>query len=120
MVDARTAREAVEEVYRREHERIFAGLVRTLRDFDRAEDALAEALAEAMARGPERGLELIRPLEESGELGDYFLLHSAVGDLERRLGREPEASAAYRRALALAPGPSDERFLRRRLSELGA
>ena len=34
MVDARTAREAVEGVYRAEHARIFAGLVRTLRDFD--------------------------------------------------------------------------------------
>jgi RNA polymerase sigma-70 factor (ECF subfamily) len=81
---------------------------------------LNHAVAVAMARGPERGLELIRPLEQAGDLGDYFLLHSAVGDLERRLGRTREARAAYQRALGLATGPSDERFLRRRLSELGA
>lgn len=56
MVDARTAREAVEEVYRAEHARIFAGLVRTLRDFDRAEDAMAEALAGALERWPLDGI----------------------------------------------------------------
>ena len=81
---------------------------------------LNHAVAVAMAQGPQHGLELIRPLEESGELGDYFLLHSAVGDLERRLGNLRKARAAYHRALGLATGRSDERFLRRRLGELGA
>ncbi len=81
---------------------------------------LNHAVAVAMAQGPERGLELIRPLQESRALSDYFLLHSTVGDLERRLGHTHEARAAYQRALGLATARSDERFLRRRLRELGA
>ncbi|MEE8467111.1 MAG: hypothetical protein V3T22_01570 [Planctomycetota bacterium] len=56
----------------------------------------------------------------SGDLGEYFLLHASLGDLERSLGRSREARAAYRRALGLAPARSDERCLRRRLRELGA
>lgn len=71
----------------------------------------------ARVQGPRRGLELIRPLQESGALADYFLLHSAVGDLERRLGHQREARAAHRRALGLATGRRYERFLRRRLEE---
>jgi RNA polymerase sigma-70 factor, ECF subfamily len=77
---------------------------------------LNRAVAVAMAEGPARGLELVDDL--AGELGDYHLLHAARADLLRRLDRPDEAEAAYRRALALAPSPSESRFLGRRLAEL--
>jgi RNA polymerase sigma-70 factor, ECF subfamily len=77
---------------------------------------LNRAVAVAMAEGPARGLALVDDL--GGELGDYHLLHAARADLLRQLDRRDEAEAAYRRALALAPSPSESRFLARRLAEL--
>jgi RNA polymerase sigma-70 factor, ECF subfamily len=79
---------------------------------------LNRAAAVAMASGPERGLELIDGIEAGGDLAGYSLLHSARADLLRRLGRGPEAVAAYRRALGLASNPVDRRFLERRIAEL--
>jgi RNA polymerase sigma-70 factor, ECF subfamily len=79
---------------------------------------LNRAAAVAMARGPEHGLELIDAIEARGELTSYSLLHSARADLLRRMVRNPEAAAAYARALALATNPVDRRFLERRLAEL--
>jgi RNA polymerase sigma-70 factor (ECF subfamily) len=79
---------------------------------------LNRAAAMAMAFGPERGLVLIDRIEARGDLAQYSLLHSARADLLRRLGRGPEAVAAYGRALELATNPVDRRFLERRLAEL--
>ena len=77
---------------------------------------LNRAVALAMAEGPARGLELVDALGD--ELGEYHLLHATRADLLRRLDRREEAAAAYRRALELAPSPSERRFLARRLMEL--
>ena len=77
---------------------------------------LNRAVAVAMDAGPERGLELIDGL--TGELDGYHLLHSARGDLLRRLGRDGESAAAYERALELSPNPVERSFLERRLAEL--
>ena len=49
-------REAIEAVFRREHGRILASLIRICGSFDRAEEALQEAFASAAATWPERGL----------------------------------------------------------------
>jgi RNA polymerase sigma-70 factor (ECF subfamily) len=81
--------------------------------------SLNHAVAIAMATGPAEGLRRIDALVASGELADYHLLPAARGDLLRRLGRFPEAAAAYRQALALAGNQSDRRFLQRRLIEVG-
>jgi RNA polymerase sigma-70 factor, ECF subfamily len=77
---------------------------------------LNRAVAVAMADGPERGLELIDPL--AAELGSYHLFHSARADLLRRLGRDDEAAASFRRALDLATEPVERAFLERRLAEM--
>jgi RNA polymerase sigma-70 factor, ECF subfamily len=53
--DARI-REQVEEVYRTESRRVLATLIRVLRDFDLAEDALHEAFAAAVRQWPRDGL----------------------------------------------------------------
>jgi RNA polymerase sigma-70 factor (ECF subfamily) len=79
---------------------------------------LNRAVAVAMADGPRAGLTLVEELEETGVLGDYYLLHASRADLLRRLNRYVEAATAYRRALELAPTDAERRFLRRRLSEL--
>jgi RNA polymerase sigma-70 factor (ECF subfamily) len=49
-------RAAIDEVYRAESRRVFASLVRLLRDFDRAEEALHEAFAAALERWPREGV----------------------------------------------------------------
>jgi RNA polymerase sigma-70 factor (ECF subfamily) len=51
-----TVREAVEAAYRAESRRVFSTLVRLLRDFDLAEEALHEAFAEALQRWPQEGV----------------------------------------------------------------
>jgi RNA polymerase sigma-70 factor (ECF subfamily) len=58
------------------------------------------------------------PLAGSGALDGYHLLHAARADLLRRLGRDPEAAAAYRRALELTANPVEQAFLSRRLTEV--
>ncbi len=54
----------------------------------------------------------------SGALSDYRLAHSARADLLRRVGRKPEARAAYERSLELTEQGPERRFLERRLAEL--
>jgi RNA polymerase sigma-70 factor (ECF subfamily) len=79
---------------------------------------LNRAVAVAMAEGPQYGLILIDALEAQGELRDYHLLWSARADLLRRLGRWREAREAYERALTLVIDEPQQRFLRRRLTEV--
>jgi RNA polymerase sigma-70 factor, ECF subfamily len=75
---------------------------------------LNRAVAVAMAEGPDRGLELIEEIEG---LDNYHLLHSARGNLLRRLGRHAEAADAYNTALELASQPAERGFLEERLAE---
>ena len=77
---------------------------------------LGRAVAVAEADGAEAGLRIIDRLE----LEDYRYLHSTRGELLRRLGRDAEARAAFRRALALIDDEAERRLLERRLEELGA
>jgi RNA polymerase sigma-70 factor (ECF subfamily) len=79
---------------------------------------LNRAVAVAMADGPSAGLPLVAELDQGGELTDYYLLPATRADLLRRLDRNREAAAAYRRALELAPTDAERRFLSRRLSEV--
>ena len=79
---------------------------------------LNRAVAVAQAEGEERGLELMEPL--AAELDGYHLFHSARADLLRRLGRDEDAAAAYRRALELVRQPAQRDFLEARLEEVTA
>jgi RNA polymerase sigma-70 factor (ECF subfamily) len=76
---------------------------------------LNRAVAVALAEEPKAGLEAI---DRIAGLDDYHLLHSARADLLQRLGRRSEARNAYERALALAPGEVERRFLADRLATL--
>ena len=79
---------------------------------------LNRAVAVTMRDGPQAGLALIDAILARGELADYHLAHSAHADFCRRLGRNEEARASYRRALDLARQEPERRFLQRRLDEL--
>jgi RNA polymerase sigma-70 factor, ECF subfamily len=75
---------------------------------------LNRAVAVAEAGDAAAGLAILDRIE----LGDYRYLHSARAELLRRLDRDDEARAAYRRALELAPEGPERRHLERRLGEL--
>ncbi|HTY60277.1 MAG TPA: RNA polymerase sigma factor [Bacteroidota bacterium] len=81
---------------------------------------LNRAVAVAMRDNPQAGLTLIDAILARGELSDYQFLHSARGELCRRLGRVDEARTAYERALSLARQEPEKRFLERRIRELKA
>lgn len=76
---------------------------------------LNRAVAISMSEGLAEGLAL---MDEIDRLDGYYLLHSARADLLRRLGRTDESSAAYERALELAPSDVEREFLRGRLAAL--
>jgi RNA polymerase sigma-70 factor, ECF subfamily len=79
---------------------------------------LNRAVAVAMSDGPAAGLALVEAILARGDLTDYYLAHSARGDLCRRLGKTVEARAAFERAFALTQQEPEQRFLKRRLQEL--
>jgi RNA polymerase sigma-70 factor (ECF subfamily) len=79
---------------------------------------LNRAVAIAMRDGPAAGLKLIDALMARGELKDYYLAHSAMADLYRRLGQYPQARVAYARALELAKLEPERKFLAKRLKEI--
>ncbi len=74
---------------------------------------LNRAVAVAMAEGPLRGLEIVERLTG---LERYHLWHSTRAELLNRLGRSEEATAAYSRALELAPSETERTFLRSRVT----
>lgn len=80
---------------------------------------LNRAVAVAMHQGPAAGLALIDAIVARGELREYPLLHSARADLLRRLGRRDEARVAYGLAHAQAASEPEQRYLKKRLRELG-
>ena len=79
---------------------------------------LNRAAAIAMRDGPASGLALIDGIVARGDLLDYPHLHSARGELLRRLQRPRDAAAAWQRALALTEQAAERRFLEKRLASL--
>lgn len=75
---------------------------------------LNHAVAVAQAGDPIAALRLIDGLD----LGGYLYFHSTRAELLHRLGRDGEARAAYERALELATGSPERRFLAGRLAEI--
>ena len=75
---------------------------------------LNRAVAVAQAGDPAGALRAVDALDLDG----YLYFHSTRGELLRRLGRDVEARAAYRRALELATSTPERRFLAQRLEDL--
>jgi RNA polymerase sigma-70 factor, ECF subfamily len=78
--------------------------------------ALNHAVAVGMAEGPASALPLLDALE-GPVLAGYHHLPAARGGFLRRLGRWPEAAAAYRRALGLTKNRREQAFFAARVEE---
>jgi RNA polymerase sigma-70 factor, ECF subfamily len=89
-----------------------------LREWPSPVVALNRAIAVSMADGPQAALAEVEALERDGRLAGYRYLPAAKADVLRRLGRDAEAAAAYRAALALTENAAERAFLERRLREL--
>jgi len=79
---------------------------------------LNRAVAIAMRDGPEAGLRHIEEIMDQGELGNYYLAHSARAEMYRQLGRTAEARTSYEKALALTQQEPERQFLRERIRQL--
>lgn len=77
--------------------------------------ALNRAVAVSMLRGPTAGLDALDGVELTGSAH----LWACRADLLRQLDRHHDAADAYRRALELTSSQPEQRFLQRRLAELG-
>jgi RNA polymerase sigma-70 factor (ECF subfamily) len=79
--------------------------------------ALNRAIAVAELDGPQVALAQVDALATA--LDGYHAFHATRADLLRRLGRSPEARAAYDRAIELAGNAAETAYLTRRRDELG-
>ena len=77
---------------------------------------LNRGVAVSMAAGPAAGLTILDALEGPA-LAGYHHLPAARGDCLRRLGRWPEAAAAYRRAQDLTRNRREQAFFAARVRE---
>ncbi|HET7404140.1 MAG TPA: DUF6596 domain-containing protein [Usitatibacter sp.] len=82
--------------------------------------ALNRAIAIAQRDGPARGLDEIARIEGRESLDRYPFYFTAIGELERRLGRSGRALEAFNAALALARSPSERHFLAGRIGASAA
>lgn len=80
---------------------------------------LNRAVAVAMRDGPAAGLALIDDLKDEEDLADYYWLHAAQADLYRRQGNTTAARTAYETALSLTEQLPEQRYLQKRLMQLG-
>ncbi len=75
---------------------------------------LNRAVAVGMAFGPQAGLEIVNELLAVPALNAYHLLPSVQADFLFKLGRLPEAQAAFEHAAGLAQNARDKKLLRER------
>jgi RNA polymerase sigma-70 factor, ECF subfamily len=75
--------------------------------------ALNRAVAVAEVDGPAAALAVVEDL--AANLNGYYMFHSIRADLLRRLGRNPEAAAAYEAAIARTANQAEREFLAHRL-----
>lgn len=79
---------------------------------------LNRAAALAFAQGPAASIGIVDRLVDDPRLRSYPYVHGVRADLLRRLGRDGEASEAYRAALDLTVNAGERDFLLRRISDL--
>ncbi len=81
---------------------------------------LNHAVALSHAEGPAAGLERLDALTGVESLQRYPLFHAACGDLLSRLGRHPEAAAAFNAAAALEANDQLRAIFLRRAAQPGS
>jgi RNA polymerase sigma-70 factor (ECF subfamily) len=80
--------------------------------------ALNRTVAVAMVSGTGRALAEVEDLERDDRLALYPYLPAIKAELLRRLGRDEEAAAAYRKALDMTRNDAERRFLTERIREV--
>lgn len=80
--------------------------------------ALNRAVAVSFAEGPDQGLAALDALAAEPLLATYPYLAASRADCLTRLGRVPEARAAFTEALQLTDNEVERRFLEKRLADL--
>jgi RNA polymerase sigma-70 factor (ECF subfamily) len=80
--------------------------------------AMNRAIAIGEARGPAAALDALDAITGIESLDDYPYLHSARGELLRRLGRHTDARASLERALDASRNDAERRHLKRRIAEM--
>ena len=96
-VSSTDVRACAESVFRHEHGRIIAGLIRLSGSFDRAEEAMQEALAAALAHWPDRGI----PQNPAAWI--MTAAHRKLIDMARRERTRREKSGLLEQEAAIAP-----------------
>jgi RNA polymerase sigma factor (sigma-70 family) len=81
--------------------------------------ALNRAIARGQAKGPEEGLAALKGIDGLEKLKDYPFYPAALGEFHRLAGRDKEAGEYFGKALQLARGPSETKFLERKLKACG-
>ncbi|HEY4026145.1 MAG TPA: sigma-70 family RNA polymerase sigma factor [Candidatus Dormibacteraeota bacterium] len=76
------------------------------------------AVAVAQVEGPAAGLDILDAMGADRRLARWPPFHIARAELLGRLGRDAEAAAAYRAALAMEPPAAERAFIARRLQQL--
>jgi RNA polymerase sigma-70 factor (ECF subfamily) len=79
-----------------------------------------QAVAVAMADSPQAGLDILDRLAREGRLDRWPQLHIARAELLRRLGRDREATMAYRLALASGLPPAERAYITARMADTDA
>src|SRR5690606_21634085 len=93
----------LDSIYRRESRYIFATLVRLLRDFDRAEDALQDAFRAALEKWPQNGIPE-NPRSWLISAGRF----QAIDRLRRQAKFDPLQPGQAKRLLAATGDPSQQ------------
>ena len=81
---------------------------------------LNRAVAVAKRDGQQAGLNLINALLNRGELTNYYLAHSAKGELLRQLGEANLARQSFEQALSLVKQEQERKFLIKQIHALSA
>ena len=81
--------------------------------------ALNRAIAIGQLNGPTVGLAALQAIPQAG-LEGYPFFAAAMGEMQRRSGRNDEAAKHYRTALAQARSPAEAEVFRQRLASCGS
>jgi RNA polymerase sigma factor (sigma-70 family) len=79
---------------------------------------LNRAIVVNQLEGPARALLAIRSIPGIDYLGNYYLLHAIVAELNRQMGEKEIAIRHFEKARSLAVSTAERRFIQKKLQEL--
>jgi predicted RNA polymerase sigma factor len=82
--------------------------------------ALNRAVAIGNVRGPQAALDSIRDIKGVETLKNYYLLYAVLGEFHLASNDAREAEKNFRQALSLTSIPAEQKFLEKKLIEVGS